>query len=76
MFGRIFDSVCNTVEDFIDDPIGATVNHALSPVHHTLDILEGLSEGEIRTLAALKLGTDVVAGMAIGEIIELLAEEL
>ncbi len=76
MFGKIFDSVCDAVDDFIDDPIGETVDYALSPVNNTLDVLEGLSEGELRTLAALKLGADVVAGMALSEVIEVLVKEL
>lgn len=54
--------------------LGALVNMALQPVRDGLEVLEGLSEGEIREKAALRLGADIVAGMALGEIIELLKE--
>lgn len=70
MFGKMLDSVCNTVDNFVDDPIGATVDMALEPVRNAADVLEGLTEGEIRHVAALKLGADVVAGMALNEILE------
>lgn len=45
------------------------------PVRDGLDLLDGLTEGEIRTKAALRLGADVVAGMALSEIIEALQDE-
>ena len=48
------------------------VDTALAPVNSSLDLLEGLTEGEIRTKAAVQLGADVVAGMAIEEVIEAL----
>jgi len=47
---------------------------ALSPIVDTLDVLDGLTEGEIRTKAALRLGSDVVAGMAISELIDYLSD--
>lgn len=77
MFGFLedaFDSVSNTVDDFVNDPIGTSVDMALSPVHNGIDVLEGLTEGEIRVMAAAKLGADVAAGMAMSEIIEALSE--
>lgn len=48
------------------------VKGALAPVQDGLDILDGLTEGEIRTKAVARLGADVVAGMALSEIIEAL----
>ncbi len=66
--------IFDIIEDFIDDPIGTTVNTAIQPVRDTLSILEGLSEGEIRAKASLRLGTDVVAGMALSEVIEVLSD--
>lgn len=77
MFGFIddaIDSVSNTVDDFVHDPVGTTVDMALQPVRDGVDVIEGLTEGEIRTAAALRLGTDVVAGMAMSEIIEAMSE--
>ena len=53
---------------------GFIVDAVTAPLKDTLDVLEGLSEGEFRTRAALRLGTDVVAGMAVSEIIEALKE--
>ncbi|CAL9984508.1 hypothetical protein VPHK567_0277 [Vibrio phage K567] len=68
------DSVSNTVDDFVHDPVGTTVDMALSPVYNAADVLDGLTEGEIRVMAAAKLGADVAAGMAMSEIIEALSE--
>ena len=56
--------------DLLDDLVKVT----LSPVVDGLDILEGLTEGEIRTKAIARLGADVVAGMAMSEIIEALQD--
>lgn len=73
MFGfveDIFDSAVNTVDDFINDPVGQTVHHATSPIRDAVEIIDGLTEGEIRGMAVARLGADVAAGMAISEIIE------
>jgi hypothetical protein len=74
MFGSIFKSVTNTIEDFIDDPLATTANIATQPIRDSCDLLDGLTEGEIRHKAALRLGADIVAGMVIGEVIEALGE--
>ena len=74
MASNAVDSVSNTVDDFIDDPIGTSVSMAVQPIVDGCDLLDGLTEGEFRHKAALRLGTDVVAGMAIGEVIEAMAE--
>lgn len=71
MFGSLFDAV----EDFIDDPVGKGYDMVTAPLVDTLDILEGLTEGEIRTKAALRLGVDVVAGMVLSEVVEYLCDE-
>lgn len=62
------------IKDFIDSPIKTTVKVATQPVRDGLDILDGLTEGEIRTKAVARLGVDVVSGMALSEIIEFLQE--
>ena len=54
--------------------IGTVVKGALQPIEDGLDILDGLSEGEIRTMAIARLGVDVVEGMVLSEIIEALSE--
>ena len=48
------------------------INMALQPIRDADDILEGLSEGEIREKAILRLGADVVGGMVLSEVIEAL----
>jgi len=55
------------LDDVID--LGASVvKTAVSPVTTAIDILEGLTEGEFRTKAAIKLGVSSVAGLSIDEI--------
>lgn len=61
--------IFDIVEDFIDNPLGTTVDIITQPVRDGLDIIDGLSEGELREQAIFRLGADVVAGMAISEII-------
>ncbi|AAQ64293.1 hypothetical protein KVP40.0224 [Vibrio phage KVP40] len=72
IFDSVVDSVSRTVDDFIDDPVGQTVYHATSPIRDAAEIIDGLTEGEIRGMAVARLGADVAAGMAISEIIEVL----
>lgn len=74
MFG-LFDSIRNTIENVIDDPIGTTVDIITQPIVDGCDLLDGLTEGEFRYKAALRLGADVVAGMTIGELVEAMADE-
>ena len=52
------------------------VDIALSPVKNATQILEGLSEGELRTAAIARLGSNAIAGLETYEIIELLAASL
>ena len=59
----------------ISDLLNMAVKTATQPIADGLDLLEGLTEGEIREKAALRLGADVVAGMALSEIIEVLTDE-
>jgi len=51
------------------------VDIATAPIRDGLDVLEGLTEGELRAKAAARVGTDVAAGMAIGELIDLLSDD-
>lgn len=74
MFG-LFDAECNTIENVIDDPVGTTVGIITQPIVDGCDLLGGLTEGEFRYKAALRLGADVVAGMAISELVEAMADE-
>jgi len=51
------------------------VDIATAPMRDGLDVLEGLSEGELRAKAAMRLGADVVAGMALSEVLEALDDD-
>ena len=57
------------------DLLEKTVKATTQPIKDGVEILQGLSEGEIRQQAIARLGVDVVAGMGIAEIIELLKDE-
>ncbi|MCK5017808.1 MAG: hypothetical protein KAS32_12165 [Candidatus Peribacteraceae bacterium] len=70
LFDDIIDGVSNTVEKAIDNPVGFAVDSATAPLRNGIDVIDGLTEGELRTKAALSLGTDVVSGMALSEVIE------
>lgn len=59
MFGDLFDK---------------TIEAATQPIHDGANVIEGLTEGEIRTAAAARLGADVIAGMTISEIIDYLQD--
>lgn len=66
MFGKFID----TVSDFVDDPIGTTVDVATQPVRDALEVIDGLTEGELREKAAARLGADLAGGMALGELVD------
>jgi hypothetical protein len=66
MFNKLFESVTDTLEDFIDDPFETTLNTATQPIRDGVE----LTEGELRHKAALRLGTDVALGMALSELVE------
>tara|TARA_R110000851_G_scaffold326180_1_gene494620 strand:+ start:230 stop:454 length:225 start_codon:yes stop_codon:yes gene_type:complete len=70
MFRSLLDTASNTVSSFVENPISTTVDIVTQPIKDGCDVLHGLTEGELRTKAALRLGVDVVAGMAIGEVVE------
>jgi hypothetical protein len=53
---------------------GTLLDMALQPVRDAADVLDGLTEGEIREQAALRLGADIVAGMALSSIISALRD--
>lgn len=58
----------------LGDLIDKVVKTATQPVRDGLSVIEGLTEGEIREKAAIRLGADIVAGLALSEIIEMLKE--
>ncbi len=48
---------------------------ALKPLRATAEVLDGLSEGELRARAAIRLGADLVAGMAFSDVVDYLIAE-
>lgn len=70
MFGEFFDSVTKTIDKAIDDPFEFVIDTVTKPVRDVIEVVDGLTEGELRTKAALSLGIDVVAGMALSELID------
>jgi hypothetical protein len=70
MFNKLFESVSDTLEDFIDDPFETILNIATQPISDGVEVLEGLTEGELRHKAALRLGADIALGMAVDELVE------
>lgn len=70
MFSGLINGISNSVDDFIEDPLGKTVEMATQPIRDGLEIVDGLTEGELRYKAALRLGTDVASGMCASELLE------
>lgn len=58
------------------DLIGDVIDVVLSPLDDAIEILSGLSEGELRERAILRLGADTIVGLGTSEIIDLLAESM
>ena len=71
-FDDCLDAVVNKVDRFIEDPIGETVdtavNSVVQPVVDTVDVAEGLLEGEVRTDAAARLAVDAAGGAVVNEL--------
>jgi hypothetical protein len=70
MFGSLFDKIVDTAEDFLDDPINTSVNIATSPLRNSLDVVDGLTEGELRLKAIASLGSDIAGDMLLEELID------
>ena len=76
MFGfmnSIVNSVVDTACDFVESPVSTTINIVTQPVVDTVEVLQGLSEYELRTRAIARLGVDAVVGMGTSELIEVLS---
>ena len=63
----------DVVDDFFDDPIKTTAKIVTQPLRDSVEVLEGLSDGELRERAIARLGADAIAGMGTAEIIEVLS---
>ena len=53
---------------------GALFDAVTQPLRDTVDVLDGLTEGEIRTRAIARLGVDAIVGLTAAEIINKMAE--
>jgi len=70
MFNKLFDKATDMVSDFVDDPIGTTVDIVTQPIRDGAEVIDGLTEGELREKAALRLGADIAGGMALSELLD------
>lgn len=73
MFWFIDDAInyaTNEVWEFVENPIKKTAQVVTQPVRDWLDIIDWLTEWEIREKAILRLWADVASWMAISELIE------
>jgi hypothetical protein len=58
------------IDDFIEDPVGETLDRVTQPFDDAIDVVDGLTELELRESAALRLGSEVASGMLLSELIE------
>ncbi len=65
MFG-LFDDVVEVTGRVA----GVAVNSVVSPVTNTLEVVAGLTEGELRLKAIAALGADAALGMSVDALIE------
>lgn len=56
--------------EMFDKIIGLAVTAATQPFVDAVDILDGLTEGELREKAALRLGADVAMSMGAAALID------
>jgi len=68
--GDVVDGASKKVERFVDDPVKETADTVTQPVRDGLEVIDGLTEGELRHKAALRLGADAASGMALGELVD------
>lgn len=74
MFG-ILDDIVDVATEVVKDPIGKTVDIVTQPIVDAADVIDGLTEGELREKAAIRLGADIACGMALSELIDWYSEE-
>jgi len=58
-----------------DKFLSSAIDVVTQPVRDGLDLVDGLTEGELREKAAMRLGTEVAAGMAVSELIKWYQED-
>lgn len=55
--------------------LDSLINIATQPIRDGADVIDGLMDGEIRTDSATRLGADILAGMALSEVVDLITED-
>ena len=69
----MFGSIINTMGSIANAGVSAAINTVTAPVKmasNALDIIDGLTEGELRTKAIMSLGEEVALSMTQAELIE------
>ena len=70
LIGGIIDTAVNTTAKAIQDPIGTVIDMKLGGVRAGLEVLDGLTEGELRLKAAASLGASFVEQASLEQLIE------
>lgn len=71
----MFGNLLNGISEFAENPLKKTADLVTQPVRDALTVIDGLTEGELREKAAIRLGMDVAAGMALSELIDWYQED-
>jgi len=72
LIGNVIGKVVDEVDEFASNPVGYVVDAAAKPIRDGLEVLQGLTEGELRVKAIARFGADAVVGMGSAELIDLL----
>ncbi len=65
----IFDFIPDA--DDISNIVKKGMGMVTQPIRDTVEVVDGLTEGELREKAVIRLGADAAGGMALSELIEL-----
>jgi len=49
------NGAANTANNFVDNPVGTTIDMATKPIRDGIEVVDGLTEGELRVKAATSL---------------------
>jgi len=66
MIGDFFDDAIDLTSSIVD----TTLNSSVNTITNTLDLIDGLTEGEIREKAILELGKEAVSNMTQSQLID------
>ena len=65
----VVGGVTKKATSIVADPIGTVVRTVTRPIADGINVVDGLTEGELRIKAAARLGVDAVSSMALGELV-------